>query len=203
MELKMNINKKIGLNFLLAGVLVLMLCSIVSAVGVSFPYSSDNPLTVYPGESKDAIISLDSGGADAMVRAELIESGGVASITDSSLDYTAGSGVSNRAKVNIRVTAPSTAAIGQEYTITIKFKDLAGGSGGAGTTVLDTATTISFKAVVAEKPADEEPPEEPAEISTMWIVIVLAVIIVLIVIVWLIASRRKKEGINPSEKPVK
>jgi hypothetical protein len=202
MELKMNINKKIGLNFLIAGVLVLMLCSIVSAVGVSFPYSSDNPLTVYPGEPKDIVLKLDSGGADAMVRAELLEDGGVASITDSSLDYTAGSGVYNRASVNIRVSAPSTAAIGQEYTITMKFKDLVPSTSG-GTTAIGTATTISFKAVVAEKPADEEPPEEPAEISTMWIVIVLAVIIVLIVIVWLIASRRKKEGINPSEKPVK
>lgn len=186
------INKKIGLNFLVIGIFAVMLISLVSAIGFS---SNDktSPLQVYPGEIRNININIFPSSAEEgnrIARASMEDDAGIATITDSSLDYNLI--VGQNTPVNMRINIPSSVAVGTGYVVKIRTTDITG-TGGGGTVGLTTGSLISVYLKVVEKPAapvTETPAEE--KISTGWWILGVIVIIALIVIIYFIIKSRKK-----------
>lgn len=193
------ISKKLGLNFLIAGVLVLMLCSLVSAFGYSSTYTRDKPLIIAPGETKDVQIRLKAGPSEGEMLMDVDLTGGseVATLINPDLEYTVSSG--SDGVVEIRVDVPQDAVEGAEYLVAMLVKDITSADN-SGTVPFTITTGASFK-VLVQKPAEEE--EQPAEISTGWVVLAIVLIIVLIVIIWFVAKSRKPAVSKPGEKPAK
>ncbi len=186
------INKKISLNFFVIGILIITL-SFVSAIGFS---SNDrtSPLQVYPGETRDMNINIFPSSAEEgnrVARVSMEDDAGIATITDSSLDYNLI--VGQNTHVNMRISIPSNAAIGTEYVVKLKVNDITG-TGGGGTVSLTTGSSISVYFKVVEKPvAPSTPIETPQEegIGAGWIILGVIVIIAVIIIIYFIIKSRK------------
>ena len=147
-NLKMGINKKIKFvgSFLIIGILIMILCSLVSAFGVSSGYSEDRPLTVYPSEVRSTSIRLKTGSSEGTltIEAELLDDGGIATLTDSNLEYSVSPGFEGDGVVNIRLTIPSSASVGGKYLAKFKFTDITPSEGEGGTVGLTTGSLFSL-----------------------------------------------------------
>ncbi len=188
-------NKKIILNFLVIGVLAVVMVSLANAIGFSSNDRS-SPLSVYQGDQRDISINLFPASAtegNRVARVTMEDNAGIASITDASLDYNLV--VGQNTPVNMKVSIPSSAAIGTEYVIKLKVTDVTETAGG-GTVGLITGSLISVHLKVVEKPAppvQPSAPETPQEegIGAGWIILgVIAVIVLIIAIYYIIKSRK-------------
>lgn len=168
----------------------------VSAFGYSSSYTVDNPLTVYPGETKDAQIKLrttpDEG--NLTIKGEMLDNASIAELSDENLEYEIGP--EKDAVVNIILKIPKNAFIGQEYSIRMRFTDITPSEGG-GTVGFRGGFTVSLRPRVIEKP--QEKPAEEEKITIGWIilgvVLVVAVVAVIIIIYFIIrrVKGRKKD----------
>lgn len=173
--------------FLLLSVVLLNLfiyLNFVSAFGYSSSYTVDTPLNVYPGETKQAQIELGTvpNEGNLTIKAEMLDSAGIANFSDSNLEYEIGPG--KNAIVNIKLKIPSNASIG-EYSIKIKFSDITP-SEGEGTVGIKGGMIVSLRAFVIEKP---QPIEE--KISLVWIVLWLIVVAAATAIIYFIVKSKK------------
>ncbi len=111
-------NNMIKLNFLL-GIIILLSIN-VYAFGVSTSYWPENPLVLEPGESRDVYFTLQNGAGateDVIAKVELINGKDITQLLDKDDSYLVPAGGSVR--VNLRVTIPDNAKVGDTYTVGI------------------------------------------------------------------------------------
>ena len=184
-----SVNKKIGLNLLIAGILGIMLVSLVSAIGISCLYSKNIPLKMYPGEQ--IIIALKLGNSDiegkVSLEGSLISGSEIASLDRES--YV----VSYEEPVNAKmtITIPETVSVGDTYEIIYKFRQVDVGSGEGGVSV-GQAVQSGFDVIVIEKPAEPEV-EQPAEegMGFGWVILIIIIILVIIIVLYSLIRKKK------------
>lgn len=186
-SIKMIENKKKIEVFLVAGILVIMLCFLVSAIGFSYGYHpTKNPLEVYPGETKNVQVLLQTAKTEE-VKAEaiLLEDGGIASIGDE--EYLISS--EKNAPVNVRLRIPANAVIGHEYTVKLEFKEINPSEAEGGMVGLTASSAaLTMHVFVVEKPPEEKPEEK---IGIGWILLVIVLVVVVIVVLYFIIKSKK------------
>ena len=177
------INKKIQTLFITVLAFAL-LSSFVTAAGVAFPYTSDNPLSLKPGESKDVQFYLQNNAGDnesMTLRASVTNGTEIATITDYSKDYVVPYGVKNPGvPVTIRITPPTVCSKGDKYNVILSFTSVT--QGAKGQFALGSAFDRSFDVVMADSCSTGN--------SSPTIYIIVAVIIIALII--LFYRRRNK-----------
>lgn len=187
------INKKIGLNFLIIGIIIVF-CSIVFAsdFAIMSPYGSNNALIIAPGgeQTIQMFLSNTLKNTDLKVRASLSSGGEVATLVDSNLDYTLP--YQQIIPVNIKVKVPEGTPEGTEYSLQFLFTDITPSAEG-GMAPLSTASISSFK-VLVQKPIipTPAPTETPQEIGMGWWILGIILVIAVIIIIYYILKSRKK-----------
>ena len=103
-------------------ILVLSLNLIIGFSPIS-GYSQQTPLSISPGEEKEAVIHIFPTPEEGIIQVEavIIEGMNIASITDKSNIYE--SSPTKEGLVHVKVKIPSNAVIGSEYTVLTKFVD--------------------------------------------------------------------------------
>lgn len=169
----------------LIGLIVLICISNISAFAISSEYWRENPLRLYPGESKEFSLVLQNLGSssDLMLRAVVLTGSSVLRLTDSSNIYTVPAG--QKGEANFIATVPADSKPGQVYSVQINFaevKDSQSGEFGFG-----TAIGQSFD-IIAIPPVSAEPTKTP-----LLTVILLAVGVALLVAIILILGKKFKK----------
>jgi len=154
-------------------------------------YSEENPLKLYPGEEKEAVIHIYPTPEEGTISVEatIIEGMDIASITDESNIYSSSS--AGEGLVHVKVSVPSTATIGSEYIVKSRFVDK-NSKPTTGTVGFTIEATNSFKVVVVEKPAVIVETPQGEGISLMWWIIGIIVVIVIIAIIWFIIKKKRE-----------
>ena len=195
-------------------ILVFFLVSLgnVVAFGVSSPpYSSSNPLELYPGQIKDISFNLQNCPAlseDCEVKDEtaevfLEEGSEIAEITTGT-SYLLPYGTSNTYMI-LKVSIPETIALGTIYNIKLSLKAIPGDSGG--NVQLGTQYNINIPVLIKDEsqiPKELQPGEpiivgeieEKKPIPYLAIISILILILILIVaiiiIVYFVLKKNKK-----------
>jgi hypothetical protein len=185
----MNIkNKYLGVWML--WVLVVLMCSFVSAFAVSSTYYGDNPFTAMPGESNDIVMTLQNlaSDEDVKVRADISSGGEVISITDESNEYIIpGKG---KVTVNLRVSVPEGAEVEYVYPVDIRFSTITERE--SGVFGLGSSIGKKFDVIVEPIPVPEEPSLAPAYGWGSTTVIIIVVVVVMLLIIWWLIRRKNK-----------
>lgn len=166
-----------------------MLSSAVAALGVSASYwdnTPPNPLVLNPGESKDiqfVIQNFAGSGGDVTMRASIETGADLATISDRSNDYFVPFKESKA--VNMRVTAPANASIGDRFKIALLFttvaKDVKSGQFSFGSAIGQHFDLVITREVIAEEKADYT-----------WLLTLLIAAIIIVVLAILYLQRKKK-----------
>ena len=107
--------KKIRINILVAGLMVVLLTSIISAFSVAFDSSK---LQLSPGEEFESLFSLQNYGNPDDITVELtVEEGGDSISLSEGLEYSVKSESSYG--VPVKFTIPETTKIGDSFPVTI------------------------------------------------------------------------------------
>lgn len=172
---------------LIFGLMLLPVFS-VNAFAVSSAYGNENPITLYPGEAKDIQLKLMTalGEDNLIINAELINDEGIASLTDSNLEYKVNAG--EIVPVNLRISVNKSAKVGEEHNILIKFSDITP-SEGEGSVSFKGSSTISLKVSVAQPELKET--KEGTGIFFIFLFLLSMLIIAIIIVTWLVARNRK------------
>lgn len=182
---KMINKKRTSIEFLLIIVLIIMLCSLVSAVAISLPYHNLNYLKVGPGQTKNVVFGnfQNTEDKDVILNIELIEGDEIAELTDSNLNsFTVPAGELN-VPLNVKISIPEDVVKGTEYKITIQYKDITASESTGMITMVESKTT-SIPVLV------QKTEEEPIGISVTWIIVgVLAIIILIVIIKFVLKSK--------------
>ncbi len=193
--MKMKKNKIKG-SFLIAGVLIVSMCLLVSAIGIGCQYSgSEMPLKISPGEKKTVLLTLQNPDItdEITLEGEILEGSEIASLKKTSFN------VAHKATdvfAEMVVKIPKGANIGQTYNVVYKFQQVSGGQEGKGMISFGQSITRNFDINVVE-PSEET----PSSLSITWIIIGLIVIILVIIVVLLIKGKSQES--SKSKKPVK
>jgi len=196
---------------LVTGIVFIMLCSLVSAIGFSYGYGKKNLLTVYPGETKIVQIPLQTIKTEE-IRAKviLLDDGGIASIEDK--EYLISS--EKEGIVDVRLVIPNDAVVGSEYTVTLEFREINPTAGEGTVGLVASIAGLDMHAYVIERPAEEEP-EQPAEegLGATWLLLLVIVVVAVIAITYFIIKNRRNKPVGKeakkaekpeeAEKPVK
>ena len=184
----MKTNKNIIGFCIIALVLTLNLAMAFSPIS---GYSEQNPLSLYPGQEKEAIIHIYSTPEEGVISVEaiIIEGMDIASITDESNIYS--SSLNKEGLVHVKVSIPSSATIGSEYIVKSRFVDK-NQEATAGTLSFNIKATNTFKVVVVEKPAIiEETPQGEGIGLTGWVIGIIVVIAIILVIYFILKKRNE------------
>ncbi len=175
-------------SFLVIGILLIMLCSLVSALTVSSLYgkSEANVLQMYPGESKDIILTVESSDEDGdlNLKAEIIEGSVIVSLINGpEYSLLAGENIVS----NLRVEIPEDATLGTEYTMKVHYSKISEEAvEGGGSVILSLSTTKTINVLVIEKTT-----ETPEGISTTWIILGIILIVAVIAVIYFISKSKK------------
>ncbi len=169
----------------------------VLALGVDSPYWEDNPLKMYPGETKEVSFTLKNSieeKSPARAIVSLIESAGIAEII-SEEEFIVPPG-SNDNKIIIKVSIPQNAKIGDSYSI--KFAVTPSPEEKEGNIQLRLQHIRELPIIVGEKTAvlintTEQPANlKKTNISTISAIIIIIIIILSIIISAKLIKRRKQ-----------
>lgn len=175
----MKINKRYLEVGILVGILILMIGS-VSAFAVSSAYWKENPIVVYPGETKDIQIILQNmaGTEDILAKAVILDGSEIAQITDAEDVYLVPLG--GKTTVNIRLSIPEDAEIEDTYDeLRISFTTLATDAGGFG---FGSGVERVFPIKVVREPAPE---------IASWIIYLAVGVLVALIIVFFVLRKRR------------
>jgi len=175
------IKSRFSFGFLIA---LLLLSPLVSAFGVTAPYWDDNPLIMYPGQTRDFALTLQNmvGNEDMVLKAELVTGAEIATLVDEELEYLVPFGRKD-IKVNLRVEIPEDAPFDKEYSIGVSFKQILEDegkmvqmAGGVGKYV-----PVIVKSESEVLPEEEEIPipEEEKGFPTATVVLLLVIVVIL------------------------
>ena len=177
--------------------LLIVLPYSVSAFGVTSPYWDENPLSMSLGQTKNVDLILQNmvGDEDMLLEATLESGSEIASLTDENLRYEVPFGRKD-ILVGIVLVVPEDASIGDEYSVAVKFRQIALDDGGmvriTGAVTKTFPVHIDPVAPVAPEPELAPTTEEGSALAlTMWIII--AVLIAVSIAVFVI-RRRIREG---------
>jgi hypothetical protein len=174
----------------LAVCLAVFLVGAVSAFGVAYSYSQENPYPIVAGESGEVELRLQNmvGGEGAIVKASLKNGAGIAQMTDK--EYNVPFGVKN-VPVIVSLNIPAGTPDGTEYLVVANFQTVT--SGESGVVSFGTGMDVQLPVKVIAKPTEVvlAPPEaEKGTHLAAWLLIIG--VIILLIIIWWLASRKKK-----------
>jgi hypothetical protein len=189
--------KTILLTLTVLAIFLVSTGGVFAEFAVSTPYWNNNPLEMYPGESKEVQFNLqncpallescDSG--DIIVTAEFEEGNEIAEVM-SGLEYSVPYGTANT-NLLLRVSIPESAKIGESYNIKFSLSSPPEPQEG-GNVQLGIVYGVSFPVKVVEKPVVEgEEVEGPNYL--LWVII--ALIIILLIIIVIILRKKREEAV--------
>jgi len=162
---------------------LLLLSPLVSAFGATTPYWDDNPLIMYPGQTKDFALILQNmvGNEDIVLKAELVSGVDIAALVDEELEYLVPFGRKD-IEVNLRVKIPEGVPLDKEYTIGVSFKQVLEDEGKMVQMASEVITNIPVIVKSEEVLPEEEIPtleEEGKGFPTAVVVLLLVIIVIL------------------------
>jgi uncharacterized membrane protein len=184
MKLKKQI--KIGIN-MLVGILILM--PLFGAFSVSYPYTSERPLIISPGETQDIDMQLQSTSTkeDAKIKVEILTSGDIASLDR--LEYDLKAGEVKTLKIHINI--PEGTAEGKEYSVGMRFIDITP-SESQGTIIFQQSDEFSFKVLVQTQASEIPIAEKPS--NMIWWILIIMVIIAIVVMAYFYLKQKSKNS---------
>ncbi|MDD5191810.1 MAG: hypothetical protein PHH54_04010 [Candidatus Nanoarchaeia archaeon] len=183
--MKININREVKFLFLTIS-FIMILVSFVSAFAISSAYGSGAPIEIFPGETKDIQLKLmpSPGEDNVIIRAELIDNGKVAELTDSTQEYYVDAG--EVIPVNIKININKTAKAGEEHSILIKFSDITPSKGG-GSVSFKGSSTIGLDVLVVRPELKEV---KGTGLLFIFGFFLLILVIAIILVIWLVVRNR-------------
>lgn len=163
---------------------------LVSALGVGSPYTSDDPMQIYPGETKTVSLSLQN----SDVEEGLTLTGSLSAplgITASLDKETYNVGYKEAGVYAIMtVKMSSDAKVGDKYTISASFtqQNVKGG----GMIALGAQVTRIIGVVVIPVPPEPVPETPAPSVPWGWIIGIIVVIIIIVLVIYLILRKRNK-----------
>jgi len=183
-------NKKRGFIETFFGVgVIIMFCSLISAIGISQSYHDLNYLKVGPGETKEVIFGnfQNTEDGDIILEIELIAGEEIATLTEGNLDsFVVPAGKLNE-PLNVKISIPDEVVEGTIYEVTIQYKDITS-SDVEGTVTMTESKTSSIPVLV-----EKSETETSEGISTWWIVLGILIILVVVVIIYLSAKGKSSD----------
>lgn len=178
-------------KLVLIWIIAMLSVNLAAALGVSSPYWNENPLKMYPGESREVPFVLVNGINEPTTSAKILLSNGsnIAKIT-SKTSYTLQPGDNNQV-IKLKIDIPQSAKISDSYDVGFVVRYTP--EGGEGTVKLDVEYKVNFPVNIVSREDASALPEETGEApskTSMWIF--LAVLAVLVIIAFLIILRYKK-----------
>ena len=181
-------------------VVILFASQSVFAFAISSAYYADNPLYLKAGETQDIFLTLQNlaGSEDVSVRAEITGGAEYSQLIDLSNVYLVP--VGEKTKVNLRVSAPTSAKKGDSFPVNIIFTTVKGGEGG--TLALASSIGQGFKVVIGEEKDFIGPPQQPhtpaqeskSRMPSLLIYGVIGLIFLLLIAYFLKYSARKNSS---------
>ena len=162
----------------------------VQALGTSSAYHSTNPMTLKPGETRQAVIGLTNTAGEPQnvtMVAEITKGSDIAKLTEPEKQYFVPFGSSNDIGVTYTVTAPLIDPAGKSYNIEITITTVTPGTGGG---VILGQSIVTVIPVIIASPTGEV--SQKKGISTEMIVLIGLIVIVIAAIIIVILSMRKK-----------
>jgi len=181
--MKINNISKIGI---VLAVLILLSVNVL-AFGVGSKYWQENPLIISPGETKDIFVTLQNmaGETDLLATGKITTGSEIAWITDADKTYLVPTG-GEIIQVNIRVSVPIDAQLGDLKELIISFTTQGTGDG-----PLSIGSAVEREIPIS---IQEKPKEVIVEEAGMpaWVIYLILVIIALIIIIVIIVKNKKK-----------
>ena len=161
--------------------------SFISAVGVSTPYWSTNPLKLQPGESTVISLGLQNmvGTEDVTLRASIVKGSEIARIIDDDLDYFIPIGSESDVAVNLEVKIPANAEVDKIQDIEVSFVQVAQEDQG-GFFSIASAFTQRIPVLVVGEPTESAIYAQTTQKgigSTIWVIIGLIVVLIIAIAV--------------------
>ena len=175
---------------LLIGILTVSFCASVNAVVISSDYSTENPVTIAPGETKIVdMIRLKTSEVDPnqgvmTLQASITEGAGIASLTEN-VNYSVAPGNPRGIGVNVTLTIPPGTNEGTKYAISFTVRDASppeSQGGGAIGFVQSSSRSVPVLVKTPERttpPANTNIPTEGKQSNLWWIVLTIVLIYVL------------------------
>jgi len=172
-----------------ASLLIILLCSFVSAFGTSYIF--ERPLQLYPGQTRNIYVTLQNNGeqGDITAKAEITQDFNIAEITDNTDTYLVPYQVS--VQVNLSFTAPKDAKIGDIYRIKLRFIPQSTEEQGMGL-VFATGSNIDVLIIEEPKPQQEEEVAEGASNFMFLLFIGLMIVIAAVILIILVSKKFRK-----------
>lgn len=179
------LKKQIGI--FIAGILFFIFTiSFIFAFAVSSSYYKGNPLKLSPGETRDISLVLQNmaGGENISAKASISKGSEIIKLIDSDNLYFVPLG--GKTGVNLRVTIPSNAKIGDVYNIEIMFVTVADAK--SGTFGFGSGIEQKFDVEVISLPTQEvekaqESAKKPESKINKQIIIIIAILVIIILII--------------------
>ena len=188
---KNKIQKSIVLSLALATsiITILLVMQNVAAAGITSPYWNGFPLKLLPGESKDIQFGLQNlvGEDNITFRANLITGNDVAQITDKNATYLVPA-VSKNNYLDLHITIPQSAKIGDKYRVGLSFTTITSGTGGQ----LNFGTAYDTYFDVLVQNTSQNTQNSTANTSSNTLYISIGAVIVLLVILAVVRRKRKE-----------
>lgn len=179
----MKTTKKIYLTlaFLLAGILML---GNVLAFAVSSMYWGENPLTINPGETKQAYILLQNmaGTEDISANVGILQGSEIATLDNPGMIYEIPLG--QKVQVNFTVTVPTDSEIGGDYNIVFDVSTVT--QQGTGPMTFGAGAQKLIPVLITAKP------EVPKEKTSPWVYYIIAGTMLLIIVLLIVSKLKKR-----------
>lgn len=191
-------------NFVILILFLLVLSlNFVSGFGVSIPYSVQDPLRLYPGQSAEVIVGLQSSinEGDLIIVPEILEGQDIVNIVDTSKEYNVRSNQPVGAAIHLKVSIPDNENIKKEYTIKLVLRDITKKEG----RMIGVSTSIgaSFNvSVIEELKQPELKRVKGTKVFFLFELFLLIAIVAIILIIWFVVRKRKNKflGMGDIEK---
>ena len=183
----MIMNKKRFVILLVMILFAIFLISLVNAFAISSAYGSGAPIEIYPGETKDIQLKLmtNPGEDNLIIKTELIDNGGIASLIDSNSEYKVNYG--DIIPINLRIIVNKTAKAGEKYGIALKFSDITP-SEGEGSVSFKGSSTIGLNVLVMQPELKET---KGTGLLFVFGFFLLILMIMMILVIWLVVRNRR------------
>jgi hypothetical protein len=178
--MKVTINERGEMRFILLASLLILSVSLISAAGVASPYWDDRPLKLAAGESKTVTLALQNmvGTEDMYLEAEISADPGVTATLVDGTEYFVPLGRDD-VPLNVKVDVPEDVVIGGTSFVYVSLQQVAGGEGG----MIRVAGGFTSKfpvEVVGFEESELRQAEPEKEFSPLWIGLGVLVVLLLL-----------------------
>lgn len=183
---------KVLFLIIIFGLFLIVSLNFISAFGVSIPYSMQDSLKLYPGQSAEVLVGLQSmlSEGDLTIVPEILQGQDIVKITDSLKEYDVIANQPAGTVVHLKVSIPENDKIGKEYTVKLMFRDITNRQ--VGMVGVSTSIGASFNVSIIEKPEIIKEKISSTKIILIILIILIIMIIAVIAIVWFLIKRKKE-----------